>query len=267
MTQQGSPSQPTGKRERSTIAFPYSDLDSAVHVAHTAYTKAAGSCGLDQLAAWLGYSRVDNGAFRGVVNAARIFGLLTTSRKAVELTDLGVRITDPEQERQARSEAFLAVELYRKAYEEFHGRTLPPDSGLEAAFARMGVAAKQTDKARQAFQRSALQAGFFDAGKDRLVAPIRPPADSRNETGDEDDKVGGATATPLRVEEVDTAPSLHPFIQGLITTLPEPGTPWSDTERREWLTAAEHIFALIYKAERVQIPQEVADPVEQATVQ
>ena len=164
----------SGRRERSSIAFPYGDLDSAVNVARTIYTRAGGQCSLDQLAAWLDYKSVDSGAFRLQVSTARIFGLLATARKALELTDLGTRIADTGRERQARVEAFLTVPLYRRTFDEFRGQSLPPDAGLESAFARMGVAAKQTDKARQAFQRSALQARFFDAGKDRLVEPSMP---------------------------------------------------------------------------------------------
>ena len=257
--------QAAGKRERSTIAFPYGDLDSAVNVARTVYTRAAGSCGLDQLAAWLGYSSINNGAFRTQANTARIFGLLTTSRKTVELTDLGVRMADPDQEAPARAEAFLAVPLYRKTFDDFRGRTLPPDSGLEIAFARMGVASKQTDKARQAFQRSAQQAGFFDAGSDRLIEPSFQVV--AEETAPEATGHSGMPPAdmPLADSASGHATGLHPFIQGLIETLPVPGTQWSDTERKEWLTAAEHIFALIYKAERKAIPQSVPDTVEQAT--
>ena len=255
----------SGRRERSSIAFPYGDLDSAVNVARTIYTRAGGQCSLDQLAAWLDYKSVDSGAFRLQVSTARIFGLLATARKALELTDLGTRIADTGRERQARVEAFLTVPLYRRTFDEFRGQSLPPDAGLESAFARMGVAAKQTDKARQAFQRSALQARFFDAGKDRLVEPSMPapekPPWSSSEAG-----AGPVPSTPPpKTAEVEPEAPLHPFIQGLITTLPVPGTSWSDTERKEWLTAAEHIFALIYKAERKQLAQSVPDTVEQAT--
>ena len=255
----------SGRRERSSIAFPYGDLDSAVNVARTIYTRAGGQCGLDQLAAWLDYKSVDSGTFRLHVSTARIFGFLTTSRNALELTDLGARVADTGRERQARVEAFLSVPLYRKTFDEFRGQSLPPDAGLESAFARMGVAAKQTNKARQAFQRSALQAGFFDAGKDRLVEPVMPAPEKRVRPSSEADTEPPPPAPVPSAAEVEPEPWRHPFIQGLISTLPAPGTPWSDTERKEWLTAAEHIFALIYKAERPALMPPQPDPVEQAT--
>ena len=38
--------------------------------------------------------------------------------------------------------------------------------------ANLGVSSKQTSRARQAFERSANDAGFFQHGMDRLVMPI-----------------------------------------------------------------------------------------------
>jgi len=38
----------------------------------------------------------------------------------------------------------------------------------------------------------------------------------------------------------------HPFISGLLRTLPEPGEDWSITKRIKWLQAASNIFGLIY---------------------
>lgn len=258
-------SQVTGKRERSTISFPYGDLDSAVRIAQRVHAQGGGHCTLDQLAAWLDYSSVGNGAFRQQVNTARIFGLVTPARNSVDLTALGGRIVDSEQERGARVEAFLTVPLYRAVHEQFRGRALPPDTGLESAFAELGVARKQTDRARHAFQRSAQQAGFFDAGSDRLVEPsisLAPASSSAGRDGGAVSDNGNAPLTPA-----DPGGSLHPLIQGLVETLPEPESEWSDAERKAWLAAAEHIFALIYRSGSPQLPAPRPDPVVQATVQ
>ena len=40
--------------------------------------------------------------------------------------------------------------------------------------------------------------------------------------------------------------SLHPFVQGLLATLPEPGASWPEQGRQKWLHTAENIFSLIY---------------------
>jgi hypothetical protein len=41
----------------------------------------------------------------------------------------------------------------------------------------------------------------------------------------------------------------HPFIEGLLQTLPEPGTLWTVEGRAAWLLAAAQNFTLIYKGE------------------
>jgi len=43
--------------------------------------------------------------------------------------------------------------------------------------------------------------------------------------------------------------TLHPFIQGLLDTLPEQGTLWTVEGRAAWLQAAAQNFTLIYKGE------------------
>ena len=233
-------------RERSTIAFPYDDLNDAILVARNVLD-FGGACTNDQLAPRLGYSSVDNGAFRTRVGAARHFGLVTTSKDTLTITNPGREIVDPTIEARARVTAFLNVALYQKVYTDHKGFMLPPPAGLELKFVEYGVAAKQKDKARQAFMRSAEQAGFFQQGRDRLVVPALPvghvaqppptPADQRKDSGGS----GGGGG------------DMHPFIRGLVDTLPAPGHPWSDAERDEWLLAAKSIFALIYKPNRLAL--------------
>lgn len=38
------------------------------------------------------------------------------------------------------------------------------------------------------------------------------------------------------------------FIQGLLDTLPEPGTEWSEEQQKDWLALAAEIFKLLYKS-------------------
>jgi hypothetical protein len=42
---------------------------------------------------------------------------------------------------------------------------------------------------------------------------------------------------------------LHPFIQGLLDSLPEPETNWAEEGRTKWLQAAANIFDLMYKGD------------------
>lgn len=159
------------KREMSTIEFPYGDLDDAVRFARAVHEVGGQSCSIDQIAGYLKQSP-KSGAFRLRSSYPRVFGLTQTDRGSIVLTPLGMRIIDATQEKAARAEAFLFVPLYRAIYEKYKGYQLPPPAALEREMNKLGVSSKQTDKARQAFDRSARQAGFMWAGTDRLVAPV-----------------------------------------------------------------------------------------------
>jgi hypothetical protein len=168
----------TGRQNiRSTIAFPYTSLSDAEDVAR-ALRRRGDTATMDAVAAELG--QTVSGAFRTKIATARTFGVIDVRRGQVQLTQLGHRITDPDQAEQARVEAFLHVPLFLRVFEEYRGRNLPPAKGLEAAIERFGVSPKQSDRARQTLQRSAEQAGFFRHGTDRLVAPALSGSGGQN---------------------------------------------------------------------------------------
>jgi hypothetical protein len=228
------------QRENSSIAFPYLDLEDAIEVAKGIFQNAAGACSIDQLAAYLKHDTTNSGAFRLKLAAARIFGLVETSRDNVRLTTLGLEIVEADRERAARAAAFLKVPLYRAAFDRFRGRQLPPDVALERYFAEIGVAKKQTAKARQAFQRSADQAGFFAQGRDRLVEPVV------KETRGEPVPAAIATAAAANGAREGAAVTLHPLIAAMFKTLPSEGEPFPPDRREQWLLTAKNIFDLIY---------------------
>lgn len=241
---------PAAPREISSIAFPYDDLETAISVARTLYENAGGGeAALAQLAGWMKQT-VSSGAFRLKISAARTFGLIENmTRGNVRLTNLGAEILDPSRARSARVESFLTVPLYGALYEKYKGHLLPPAVGLEREIANLGVSSKQKDKARQVFERSADQAGFFQHGKDRLVLPggavtaAEPPTEA----------VPLAVQEPARIRSggggADEPPALlNPFVQGLLAKLPEPEGEWTVGDRAKWLQTAANIFDLIYDA-------------------
>jgi hypothetical protein len=122
--------------------------------------------------------------------------------------------------------------------------------GLEQAFVRFGVALKQRGAARLAFDESGRQAGFFDNGMDRLVEPIIAGGGGSGDRGrlptetpdGEPPHRGGRSTKKVHPEES----GFHPFIQGLLDTLPAPETTWSIEGRGKWLQTAANIFDLIY---------------------
>ncbi|GGG83990.1 hypothetical protein [Edaphobacter dinghuensis] len=240
------------ERERSKIEFPYTALDLAVILAKAVHD-AGNSCDWAQLGAKLDMA-ADGGGFRQRLMAAKTFGLITYTSRSVTLTTLGIQINDPDQLAAAKVEAFLSVPLYKSVYEQFRNGTLPGADGLENAMVGLGVAKKQKDKARQTFQRSATEAGFFGYGPNRLVMPtvkqLKKTESKPQDANDGDDQEelergrrggGGGGNEP---------PKYHPFIVGLLDTLPPTSTAkteWTLQGRQDWLQTAAGIFNLIYK--------------------
>ncbi len=229
-----------GKRGRSTIEFPYLDLDNAIEITKGVHQVGGSSCGWDQLAAHL-QQTATSGGFRMRVMTARTFGFVTYSQGTVSLTELGKRLNDPQQEKAAKVEAFLAVPLYSAIHDKFKNVTLPPAEALETEITNLGVAFKQAGKARQAFQRSATSAGFFWSGQNRLVKPaIKGSAAATPAPDVEPEK-------PDKKKEKEDDDRKHPLIEGLLKELPEPQSEWTTEDRKKWLEMASTIFNVIYK--------------------
>lgn len=235
------------KRDQSTIGFPYNDLEAAIGIAKKLHESGGVPVSRDQLAAALGLSQA-GGNFVTRVATARLFGLVDFAQSKFSLTELGYAILDPAREKGAKAEAFLNVPLFKRTYDEFRGKQLPPRPlGIEAAFVKFGVAPKQKDKARVAFDKSAAQAGYFGAGNDRLVEPIIP-TQGPSEVPPAEPSIWEKDIQRQAREAMSPAPrGYHPFVQGLLDTMPKPGETWPTAARTLWLTTAGNIFAIIYK--------------------
>jgi len=238
-------------RFQSTIQFPYADLESGIDLVRVIHEKCGGvSCSPDQLAAAMGQTPT-SGNFRLKLSTARIFGLAATSTGRIEITDLGFEIVDPSREKAARARAFLEVELFRRVYEDFEQKQLPPrPAAFELMLERFGVSKKQKSNARRALDRSATQAGFYQHGMDRLVMPN---ISTRNVPTD---RMPSAQRSEQIIETVAHSgggdggnSGMHPFIRGLLGALPEPETLWTIEGRAKWLQAAANIFDLMYKGD------------------
>jgi hypothetical protein len=233
-------------REISSIAFPYMDLDDAIAVARMMHSRGGVSMDRDQLAAAFGQVPT-SGAFNNKVSTAKMFGLIDSSSGRYQLTALGFDILDPEREQAAKSEAFLNVPLYRRLFDEFKGKQLPPKPlGLEATFVTFGVSSKQKERARQAFEKSARSAGFFaSATEDRLVQPL---IGSRAPQGEDARPNSPESSAPTSAPQASSnaLEGLPPFVKGLLNKLPPEGTEWIKADRIKWLKAAAQIFDLMY---------------------
>lgn len=240
-------------RDVSTIAFPYLTLADAIAVAGVIHAKGAVAITRDQLAAAMG-QQIGSGAFANKIGAARMFGLIETVSGKYQLTRLGFDIVSSDEARvsAAKMRSFLNVPLYRRAYDEFHNGQLPPRPlGLESAFVTFGVAPKQKERARRAFDNSARLAGFFEHGEDRLIQPVlgimQENADMIRHAFGPAKKT--AEMPPEQHADAVTMPPAaeHPFIEGLLLSLPKLGDPWVATDRAKWLQAAAAGFDLMYK--------------------
>ena len=245
--QEPAPSFSKKERLQSSIQFPYGDLETAIGIAVAMHNSGYQECAPDQLAAAMN-QQVSSGNFRQKVSAARAFGLIQTSPGRIALTELGYRILDPAQQRGARVEAFLTIELYRKLYDDFRGKQLPPrPAALERTFENYGVSPKQTDKARHAFDRSANQAGFFDHGNDRLVVPgdipaqATPPAQEARDVPTVGRGNGGSGGG-------EPPPHLDPLIVALLHKMPT-GKSWPLPDRAKWLRALAMNLSFVYEAD------------------
>ena len=248
------------RRDRSSIEFPYLPLDVGIGVAAALHSRTGfTACQREELAAVMGMD-VSSTRFKQSASAARTFGLIEKhGRSYFILTDLGKRAVDDATKREARVEAFLHVPLYRKVFEKFHGHRLPPREALEREIQVLGVAPRQTDKARQALFRSAQQAGFFDRdGAEWLVRPqtgdgeasvveshrLEPESDGNPIESNDSGRAQSEFAAKNAI--IDKA-NRDPIIEGLLARLPEPGKEWPEDERNLWLGLLKDSFRLIYK--------------------
>ncbi len=237
------------ERQRSTIQFPYNNLNDAIEVAQAIHDNVGTGDGDDtQVSAWMKMSPKSSG-FRVQVAAAKLFGVIEGGSSGYRLSALGRMIVDPHRAREARAKAFLNVPLYKAVYDKYKGGVLPPPAAFERDIVGLGVAEKQKERARQIFDRSAEQAGFFEHGKNRLVLPA---AASRGEGAVEEVRdEGNGGGKPPPPPPPPQGPTLHPFVQGLLNELPDAGrsagSVWPEDKRKLWLSTAESIFKMIYK--------------------
>jgi hypothetical protein len=246
------------KREISQIQFPYSDLERSVMLARFVHDLGGQSrVEIAQLAVVMDQS-ASGGTFRGRLYAAKMFGIIDTEGGEAWLTPLGLKILDIDTRVAAKAEAFLNIPLYKAMFEKYNGYALPPPAAIERQMETFGVPQKQKERARQAFSASVNYAGFIATNgrfsKPAIPARVLPGAEEEPETTLSEASIpqrptshgGGSGAGGGGGQDTQ---GLHPFIQGLLKSLPAAESDWSVQDRVKWLQTAASIFGLIYKGD------------------
>jgi hypothetical protein len=257
------PDPKTGKsKTRSEIAFPYFSLDKSIEVPRLIHERAGGRCGRVQLAELLGYSGVKNGGFLTRMSAAKMFGLIDELGDAIVLTERAKKIlapVRPADAEQAKLDAFMSVELYRRVYEDFDGQTLPTPMGLKNLFLNnYKVVPLQVDAALRNLMDSAESAGLFKlAGtRSKMIKPIigehaaamppaptAAPAAADNTPRKEHERGGGGAGGG---DGGDGMKGVHPALAGLIQNLPSVGTNLGPKRRQALFDAFKSTINFIY---------------------
>jgi hypothetical protein len=241
-------------RVPSAIQFPYTDMSDALQVADGLLKGGGVPMSRDQLAAAMALAP-GGGGFANKISTARIFGVMESVSGKYQLTELGHEIVDPGRQQEAKVKAFLNVELFKRTYDEFRGRLLPPrPAGLDAAFMNFGVTEKLVRHARLAFEKSARVAGMYPNGnEDRLVIPligaqVAAAPSERPATfygGGQPEALPDATSISPAQAQV----GIHKSILGMLDELPPPKSEWSKAQQADWLDAVATLFQVIYKSE------------------
>jgi len=241
------------KREKGQVAYPWYDLETAIATARAIVEGGGLPMTREQLAGALRIAPA-GGNFILKTSAARMFGLIELVQSKFQLTQLGYLVLgkDEAKAKAARSEAFLSVPLYRRVYDEFRGKPLPPRPvGLETAFVQFGVPTKSRKIARQVFERSARQGGFFNVDPDRLIEPIIGPAGSAEqqpmettpEPSSRPSTGGNSQATPAVSFELDE------LIRGMLRRLPKSDETWTAERKAKWLRTLSQNLDYVYELE------------------
>ena len=215
-------------RKKTKISFVYADLESAIALATALLTNAGMTCTTAQLASWMNKS-AEGGTFRGILGAARTFGLVETQHGGqVSLTQLGQNVLNAATSKDAICTSFLDVELHSAIYKNFEGQTLPPPAAIERHIEGLGVPPKQKMRARQTFTKSAHFAGFIDSESGRFIRPAssasptpEPLAETHNGK-----KCGGGDDGGEFV--------LDPLLMALLRKIPPVAEEWPAGARARW---------------------------------
>jgi hypothetical protein len=236
---------------------PQYDLEQSLEVARRIDNRGAGATlSSAELAAILGYTGTNNGAYLLRVAAARLFGFIEGGASAISATARAARILRPdypETAARARIEAFREVPLYDAFLDAFRGRPLPDERGMvNTLVSRFRVPEKNARSVLARLLASADQAGLFStAGPGRMIEPtVQSQAPLATEEPEREpapsQRASPAVGTPLGWASSRDFPKI---IEGALDLMPA-GPPWEEDEYREWLDFFDKACRVYYRIRR-----------------
>lgn len=156
-----------------------------------------------------------SGAFAKRVSSLRDYGLITSTKDSISITELGIRISKPATESQreeAIKQAFLNVEVFKGLIEGLDsGTPLPMDQVSQYAVFNLGVSRESKDKFINVFIDSGRHIGMVEYDKGAATVTISQLSNNTGSsaTGDESSAdeqklTSGVTTLPSFVPSVVT---------------------------------------------------------------
>lgn len=244
-----------------TARVPSWNLAGAIEVAR-AIDDHGGKASNAEVAALLGYSGVNNGAFLTRMSAAKQYGLVEGRGSDLRPTQRAIRILRPDfpaTAEQAKIEAFMLIPVFQAFFEAYKDQTLPDRAGiLNALQNRFRLPVAKAREAHNVMMASAETAGLFRVGgKTKLILPTSVP--SAKPKKDEGVGVEPTPAPPNGEAEGDRLErKLGKLLVGVIEVLPS-GDEWDEASLQDWLQLIEAAARLRYKLSRKEVDREKKD--------
>jgi hypothetical protein len=186
---------------RSETRFPAYSLLDALKVAEVIHKRAGGRATVEHITSYLGYRSANNGSYLGRMSAARSFGWIEKHGDQYAPSGLALLVLTPVYDVDAKKalvDAFLNVPLYKRIYDDFRNKELPPAFGMKNALRNVyGVLPTRVELAYKVLIDSAEQAGFFEVrggARTHLIIPAFAPGKAKPinaETSDSHPTSGG----------------------------------------------------------------------------
>jgi hypothetical protein len=151
-------------------------------------------------------------------------------------------------------------------HDKFKGGVVPPVAALEKELVGLGVASTLSDTARRILERSAEQAGFYEAGRDRLVMPGFAPQDGSSSDPVVDSNGGwsGGVGGGHGGDE-GTELGLDALLIALLKKIPNPDKGWPGSSRVRWFRTFAMNVSQIYDGDgepvemKIELEKEAAN--------